>query len=118
MVRGILRRQLHNPKHAQGRSDPVDGMRGVGDPLRAYRLPHYFNTRVELNIAYLSNFINGIVGFIGAQPATAGWVSRPVPIQDKLGAPHDAEAGETLASIFAMGNGRFGESRAATANNP
>jgi hypothetical protein len=86
-------------------------MRGVGDPLRAYRLPHYFNTYVELNIAYLSNFINGIVGSIGAQPATAGWVKRPVPIQDKLGARHDAEAGETLASIFALGNGQFGHGR-------
>ena len=78
----------------------------------------YFNMYVELTVAYLSKFINGIVGFVGAPPATAGWVSRPVPIQDKLGARHDAEAGETLASIFAVGNGQFGGSRAAIANNP
>jgi hypothetical protein len=33
---------------------------------------------LNTTIACLSNFINGIVGFIGAQPATAGGVSRPV----------------------------------------
>ena len=93
-------------------------MRGIGDPPRAYRLSRYFNTCVEITIAYLSNSIYGIVGFIGARPATAGWVSRPVPIQDKLGARHNAEVGETLASYFAMGNGQFGGSPAAIANSP
>jgi hypothetical protein len=95
----------------------VDGRRGVGDPLRAYSLGCFFNTHVDLTIACLSNFINGIVGFIGPQHATAGWVSRPVPIQDKLGARHNVEVGETLASYFAMGNGQFGGSPAAIANS-
>jgi hypothetical protein len=39
-------------------------------------------------------------------------------MQDKLGARHNAEVGETLASYFAMGNGQFGGSPAAIANSP
>jgi len=62
-------------------------MRGVGDPLRAYRLSRFFNTHVDLTIAYLSNFYQ-----------RHRWIHRPTTCDGRLGVetrPHPGQIGRT-----------------------